>query len=767
MKTVHNFDADCQKAVDLAKSALADGVKMDARVLLAALYHATQLHELFPALADYLKPLEKRRAPPIVVPVHDTIEPLIRDIEHAGHTVTANEMFFRLLKDKEGRKALLELGADAAQIDAVILSLGKALHAAPAPPPAPPVQDDWRASAKRQEATKALSAFGRVLTEGDLPDRGILQRKHSVAALTRALARRKQRNALIIGLPGTGKTAIVYEFARRLAARDSTIPERLRDYDIFELSPAFLRAGTSMLGEYDKRVKALITILKRHPKIVLFVDEVHSLLQSGVHYRGPFTEANEAFKTELGHGTITCIGCTTTSEFRHFIAPDEALVRRFSVIEIPAPSPAETVDILECKRPRLQSFYGVSIPDAILKKAVDLTEAYVAKGNQPAKSIRLLDDACTDASMRQPPPNALDEQMLETALEHTLGRPITRANPITVAEVFDRLTAKLVGQDEVLLEIAEAFVAGVGDWRTETGPLGIFLFAGPTGVGKTETALELAEILGAGRRSLVRVDCNTLAGSALDGGPAINRLIGAPPAYVGYARGEGGLFSRVRDYPECVVLFDEFEKAPPHVGELLLQIMESGTTEDVDGNAIDFRRAFLIFTTNAGSHYEMRAPLGFGQPKNRPERTAPWADAASVQNAIRATGLGQEFLARIRDTFIFKSLDSDAIRQVLVRQLGALRAMAEPRGYALTWENALVPHLVEEWEPRLGVRHLVSILHGRVLEQISIADAQQEMTDIKAIHLEVIKQDERRALVPFAGAVARERRDDTLVVLVG
>jgi ATP-dependent Clp protease ATP-binding subunit ClpA len=495
------------------------------------------------------------------------------------------------------------------------------------------------------------------------------------------------------------------------------------------------------------------------------VDEIHSLFQSGMHFQGPFSQANEAFKAALGRGSIACIGCTTTAEYRHYIEPDGALDRRFEKIKLEQPSPEATRAILQARLPRLAGHYApLHIPDEMLRRTVELTEEYLPGRYQPDKSIQLIDRACAVCVTATPPREEVTEDALFEALEATIGHGVVRAGELTEAGVLERLRAKIVGQDEALHAIASAFVGGLGTWKAPKGPRGRFVFCGPTGVGKTETAVLLARILGGGsKEALLRIDCNTLQGSGYDSGPALNRLIGVPPGYIGYARGEGGILSKIRDLPECIVLFDEIEKADPGVGEIILQILDEGRVEDADGNPLDFRRAFIVFTTNAGAIYDSAKAVGFEKPSGA-ARASPTADVESVMAALRASGHGEEFLGRHLRFFVFKALDDAAIRTVIGQQLAGLRQTAEVRGYQLDWDPTLVDYLASQWQPRFGVRHLTTILRHRIAEQLSVGEAQGELRGVSRIYLEPMRMEAGAERLEHSGLAARERRDGTLVI---
>jgi len=402
------------------------------------------------------------------------------------------------------------------------------------------------------------------------------------------------------------------------------------------------------------------------------------------------------------------------------------------------------------------------VPEAILDKVVQLTEDYLLSRYQPSKSIRLLDEACAWSIVQDPPLTELTEEALAHVLENTVGRGVVHTEPFDMEDVRDQLLKRIVGQDHLMSELAYAFVAGMGTFKKEKGPRGSFFFAGPTGVGKTWTALTLAEILGGGRDVLLRIDCNTLQGSGHDSQPAINRLLGPPPGYVGYVRGEGGILSKIRDIPEAVVLFDEIEKADPGISKTLLQILGQGTVRDADDNLLDFRRSFLIFTSNAGVSYgSTQETVGFQRGR---KTSGPIATVTqdSVEEDLRDRGVPQEFLGRGFKWFIFEELTRDDILVVIERQLASLVKLTELHGYRLEWNPELVGYLADRWEPQFGVRHLDTIVKNRITEQLSVADAQGELHEINRIRLSLSEHGDTNPT--SIGGATRRCEGDTLII---
>ncbi len=763
---------EAQAALDLAKRSVQPGSILTPELLMAALYNAADLAAKVPQLAASLPaPRPVSDEVPDDVVIAEGLRPVFGELSRSPG-VTVERLMSALVESRAGRDYLLAAGVPEAELATVVAALAATNDAS------------WKTSAQRREAIAALSSLGRMLTVGEPPRKGIMRLDRYVRALQKNLLKMRRSSVIVIGQPGTGKTALVHEFARMIIEGDPAIVPSLRDHDVFELSPSFLRSGASMVGQYDERVSSLIKVLEANPKVILFVDEVHSLLSSGMHERGPFSEANESFKTAVGRGAFSLIGATTVAEYRHYIAPDGALARRFGLIRIDPPTVDETVRILEGRASQYRSHYApLRIPDPILAATVEITEDLLPERFQPDKSLDLLDEACALATMTTPPLPELTEEALLQAVEDSLGHSVVKPGSLSEAGVLAKLKAGIVGQDEALATIARGFVAGMSeDWLEHDGPRRIFFFCGPTGVGKTETARILAKILGGGsREAMLRVDCNTLQGSGMDdAGPILNRLLGVAPGYIGYARGEGGMLSRIRDTPECVVLFDEIEKASPAISKLLLQVLDEGRVEDTEGNLLDFRRAFIVFTTNAGATYDGKGSgydstnIGY-DPKlagfapfapNRAGQAVPTVSEEAVKADLRARGYGEEFFGRQIDFIVFEAMERGDAEVVLGAQLGSLRETAELRGYDLTWDADVVSHLLAEWTPRFGARWVFNILRNRVTEQLALADAQGELEGVTRIHLAMRPTATGAGEAEIAGLAARRRDGATMTVLV-
>jgi len=760
VSAISSLSGDAQEALALAKRAVPEGEPLTPELLLAAAWRTGGLQDAFPSVTACLPdlPLHHDSEPANVV-VAEPLRPLLRAMA-AERKASARTMVKILLLSPAVQRYLTDKGLDQGEIYRVVTHLRAAPSAV-----STPSAGTWRSSAVRQTVLDQLAPWGSVLTEDEEPLTGVMRMDGHLHSLQKNLLKMRRPNALIIGQPGTGKTALVHEFARLIVTGDDQINPALRDRDVFELSVSLFRAGSGIVGEYEKRVAKLVRLIQENPQIILFVDEIHQMLQSGVHQSGPFTQGDQAFKQAIGRSAFSIIGATTMSEYAHYIQPDGALVRRFGLMRIEPPTPLEALEILRGRADQFRQHYApLRIEDPILVKTIELSEDLVIGRFQPDKALDILDEACAECLMHDPPLTEVTESVLMAAIEDEIGHSVIQPSSLSIDVVGDRLKRAIVGQDKAIDQIARGFVAGLSqEWLDHDGPRRVFFFCGPTGTGKTETAAQLASILGGGRESLIRIDCNTLMGSASsDPGPIISRLLGAPRGYVGYARGEGGTLSRIRELPESIVLFDEIEKASSHIGKLLLQILDEGKVEDSDGNVLDFRRSFIVFTTNAGTRYGTARPVGFlGDDRHVDPMPSTTVDA--VKEELRALGYGEEFLGRHLDFVLFRGLTRDVIEMILRQQLEHLRETAQARGYALTWSDEIFERLLSGWTPRAGARIAFTILRGRVEEQLALAGIEGQLAGVHRIDLRLLPAGEESDEI---GRARRVREDDVLAIYV-
>jgi ATP-dependent Clp protease ATP-binding subunit ClpA len=748
---VNHLSPECRQAIDLARRALPDGQRLDVPGVVDALYHATALKD-DPVLAGLSRlfppPTLLHEAPPPAA-VDEALKRVLLELRNYA-PVAPGHFFAALLRTDAGRGLLAMRGASPEEMST--------LAALPVPPPHAssgnggdkPRRSLEESSSPSRPMTDArhrmmreLRDYGTVITEPPgppLPGTKIVS-DSLVRALLQHLYTPRSRNILLVAPPGTGKTSLLHALAHKLLARDSILPPALADLDLFELSPLFPRQTEGSFGAFGpaedfQRVWRFFRTLQSHPNVVLCIDRLISFLtmlfRISLHL-----ELVDSFRAALDAGTITCIGGVHPEDIDRIAELDRSLLRRFRTLHLPPPNTEDVERILAGRVSRLEKhFQPLTIPAAMLPRAVALSEQHLRDRSQPEKSIRVLEAACARAALEQPPAPALTEAHLVQALEGFIGPVVLPARNVSAEDLFRRLRETIVGQDEGLHELSEAVVAGRADngWFMRPGPRGVFLFGGPTGVGKTETAIQLARILGGGRDALVRVDCQNLqgSGSGWEANTLTWRLLGVAPGYKGHVPGcRDGLLVRVRDFPECVLLFDEFEKADTTVGRLILRILDEGKAQDSEGNEIDFRRSIVVLTSNAGVTYTdpERGSIILGRSSSAQETAT--VTEQTVSEGLLATGLGQEFLGRVQHMILFRTLTDEHIREVIGRQLATLKDLALARGKQLSWTSAAVERLSRRWRthPHLGARYLTTLVRVQILDPLNVLAAAGDLGD--------------------------------------
>ncbi len=511
------------------------------------------------------------------------------------------------------------------------------------------------------------------------------------------LCRRRKNNPLYVGEAGVGKTALVEGLARLIV--EGKVPEVLEGSTVYSLDLGSLIAGTKYRGDFEKRLKAVLAELRKQPGAILFIDEIHTVIGAGAA-SGGVMDASNLIKPALANGELRCIGSTTYQEYRGIFEKDHALTRRFQKIDVVEPTVEETVEILRGLRSKFEEHHGIRYEDDALKAAAELSARHINDRHLPDKAIDVIDEA--GARQRLKPPGERKESVTVEQIEDVVAR-IARIPPKTVSssdrDVLRNLerNLKLViyGQDRAIETLASAIKmsrSGLGDQRK---PVGSFLFAGPTGVGKTEVTRQLANVLGV---ELIRFDMSEYMERH-----TVSRLIGAPPGYVGFDQG-GLLTEAITKHPHCVLLLDEIEKAHPDVFNLLLQVMDHGTLTDNNGRKADFRHVVLVMTTNAGAAEMGRAPIGFVAQDNAPDG----------MEAVRRL-FAPEFRNRLDAIVQFGPLDERTIQRVVDKLLMEVEAQLEQKGVALHVEDDARQWIAKRgYDPKMGARPMARVIQEHI-----------------------------------------------------
>ena len=549
------------------------------------------------------------------------------------------------------------------------------------------------------EGGRALDKYATNLNAQALAGRidPLIGRALEIERTIEILCRRRKNNPLYVGEAGVGKTAIAEGLARLIT--EGKVPDVLSDCTLYALDLGALIAGTKYRGDFEKRLKAVITELKKQPGAILFIDEIHTVIGAGAA-SGGVMDASNLIKPALTGGELRCIGSTTYQEYRGIFEQDHALARRFHKIDVTEPTVAETVEILNGLKSKFEEHHSVSYAPEALRAAAELADRHINDRRLPDKAIDVVDEA--GARLRLKPTGEAVQRVEVHHIEEVVAR-IARIPPKTVSssdrDVLRNLerNLKLVifGQDAAIGTLAAAIKmarSGLGDQRR---PVGSFLFAGPTGVGKTEVTRQLALSMGV---EFVRFDMSEYMERH-----TVSRLIGAPPGYVGFDQG-GLLTEAIAKHPHCVLLFDEIEKAHPDVFNLLLQVMDHGTLTDNNGRKSDFRHVIIVMTTNAGAQEMNRPSIGFVSADN----------SSDGMEAVRRL-FSPEFRNRLDAIIQFAPLDARTIERVVDKLLVEAEMQLEQKGVALSVDEAARGWIAERgYDPKMGARPMARVIQEHV-----------------------------------------------------
>ncbi|MBI1619411.1 ATP-dependent Clp protease ATP-binding subunit ClpA [Aquamicrobium zhengzhouense] len=530
----------------------------------------------------------------------------------------------------------------------------------------------------------------------------LIGRTNEINRTIQVLCRRSKNNPLYVGDPGVGKTAIAEGLAKRIV--DGEVPEVLRDATIFALDMGTLLAGTRYRGDFEERLKQVVKELEDYPGAVLFIDEIHTVIGAGATSGGAM-DASNLLKPALSSGAIRCIGSTTYKEFRQFFEKDRALVRRFQKIDVNEPTVEDAIEIMKGLKPYFEDFHKVKYTNEAIKAAVELSSRYINDRKLPDKAIDVIDE--TGASQMLLPENKRKKTITIKEIEATVAT-MARIPPKTVSADDEKVLASLeeelkrvvYGQDTAITALASAIKLARAGLREPDKPIGSYLFSGPTGVGKTEVAKQLAKSLGV---ELLRFDMSEYMERH-----TVSRLIGAPPGYVGFDQG-GLLTDGVDQHPHCVLLLDEIEKAHPDLFNILLQVMDHGKLTDHNGKQVDFRNVILIMTTNAGAADLAKAAIGFGSSKRDGD------DMEAINRLFTP-----EFRNRLDAIVPFGSLPVPVIHQVVQKFVMQLEAQLAERRVTFELTPEAVAWLAEKgYDERMGARPLARVIQEHIKKPLA------------------------------------------------
>jgi ATP-dependent Clp protease ATP-binding subunit ClpC len=699
------------------------------------------------------------------------IEYAIEEARNLNHNYVGTEhLLLGLLREQEGMAAqvLMNLGLKLEDVREEVLNLlGHGMEAGGGS------GEGERAAAKGGKSkTPALDSFGRDLT--DLARQGkldpVIGRANEIERVVQILSRRQKNNPVLLGEAGVGKTAIVEGLAQLIV--DSNVPELLRDKRIVVLDLAMMVAGTKYRGQFEERIKAVMNEVRRAKNTILFIDELHTLVGAG-GAEGAI-DASNVLKPALARGEVQCIGATTLDEYRKYIEKDGALDRRFQSVIVNPPSKKETMEILRGLRDRYEAHHRVQITDEALEAAVELSDRYITGRCLPDKAIDVIDEAGARVrlkAMTRPPDlkeldekidrlnqdkeeavanqdferaaslrdqadklkkekdritrewrerprevdGTVDEEVVAEVVSKMTGIPLTRLEAEETARLVkmeEELEKRVISQREAIKRISQAVRRSRAGLKDPKRPIGCFIFAGPTGVGKTLLAKSLAEFMFGDADALIQIDMSEYMEKH-----NVSRLIGAPPGYVGYEEG-GQLTEKIRRRPYAVVLLDEIEKAHPDVYNMLLQIMEEGRLTDSFGRNVDFKNTILIMTTNAGAEATQTSNI-LGFDRTRGDAAGYDEMKTRVMVAIEKY-FRPEFINRLDDTVVFHALTKEDLKRIVDIELAKVRGRLKDRGLQLILPDDAKEFIIEKgYNPDYGARPLRRAIESMIEDPLS------------------------------------------------
>ena len=580
-----------------------------------------------------------------------------------------------------------------------------------------PLSMDFLPKDKQKMKTPSLDKYSRDLTQ--LAKEGafdpVIGREEEISRVIQILSRRTKNNPCLVGEAGVGKTAIAEGLAQRITSGE--VPENLKQKRLCSLDLSLMIAGTKYRGDFEERIKTVIDEVIRANNIILFIDEVHTVVGAGAAEGA--IDASNILKPQLARGELRIIGATTTEEYRKYIQKESALERRFQRVTVEEPSAETAIKILSGLKERYENFHRIEITDSAIEAAVYLSVRYLPEKRLPDKAIDLIDEACSgktieNLSTREICKKTLSAEdiakVLSAATGISVGR-ITEDESKRLLNLENELHKRVAGQEKAVSVVAKAIRRNRAGLRDPKRPIGIFLFTGPAGVGKTELSKALAEELFSDEKALIRFDMSEYSDKA-----SVTKLIGSPPGYIGYDEG-GKLTEAVRRRPYSVVLFDEIEKADPSIYNLFLQLMDDGTLTDSHGTKVNFTNCIVIMTSNIGAEFIGKGQsLGFAfldeSGKNDFNGKAVFGEIKKV--------FRPEFINRIDETVVFERLDKTAAEKIAKKYYGKLEKRLSDAGIKVSFPDAAVYNAVKNgFSPEKGARPLQRYIRESAEDPIS------------------------------------------------
>ena len=741
------------------------------------------------------------------------IEYAIEEARSLNHNYVGTEhILLGLLRESEGIAAqvLMNLGLKLEDVRQEVLNLlGAGVEGVPG---ALGMKMGPMVGRRPKSKTPALDSFGRDLTQLAVDDEldPVIGRKNEIERLIQILCRRTKNNPVLLGEAGVGKTAIVEGLSQQIVNKQ--VPELLKDKRIVVLDLAMMVAGTKYRGQFEERIKAVINEVRRAKNVVLFIDELHTLVGAG-GAEGAI-DASNVLKPALARGEVQCIGATTLDEYRKHIEKDGALERRFQTIIVESPTKDETLDILRGLQDRYEAHHRVRFTDEALYQAVELSSRYITGRCLPDKAIDVIDESGARVRLKNmtPPPDlteteekiaklqrekdeavknadyeraaalrdeaqellndktqlqkkwyeenkeatgSVDAEVIAEVVSKMTGVPLTRLEKKEAQRLLEleaEIHKRVVSQDEAITAVAKAVRRSRSGLKDPKRPMGSFILLGPSGVGKTLLARALAEFMFGDENALVQIDMSEFMEKH-----NVSRLVGAPPGYVGYEEG-GQLTERIRRRPYAVLLLDEIEKAHPDVYNILLQIMEEGRLTDSFGRHVDFKNVVLIMTSNIGAEL-IKSSSGFGFGKKTPE--ANYEKMKEILEKEVEHHFRPEFLNRVDDTIVFKSLTREDLRTIVGYELAKVFNRLTEHGFKLELTEQAKEFLIDKgYNPEFGARPLRRAIEHYIEDPLSESMLRGEFKGKNLIKIDV--QDEEH--MKLEGLDAKEPSEEAEAV---